>query len=228
MLENQPADSDGRRTLGRRFEATVADLTRRTGFWVALVALIAAWPVVWSLRTPLPAPLPTIATVPSFELVDDAGQPFGSRELGGRVWVASFMFTRCTTVCPIITGRMQQLQRRLRQLEPELHLVSFSVDPEYDTPERLRDYARQHHASPRLWSFLTGPRAIIRGVVVDGLRAAMGEEVAPDGGSAGPFHDAHLVLVDRAGRVRGYYDSSDTEAMERVVRDAALLVNRGS
>jgi protein SCO1/2 len=215
---------------GQRLAAGIQDaaarLTGRPLFWIALVAAMASWPIAWSLRTPLPPPLPVLAEIPRFELVDQEGRPFGSRELEGRVWVASFIFTRCTTICPAITAQMARIQGRTRELAPAFHLVSFSVDPGYDTPERLAIYARAHRASPRLWSFLTGPEEAVKGAVVQGLRVSMGRDAA-DTGPGGIFHGSHLVLVDGRGRIRGFYDSEEEKVVDRVVRDAGLLVNRG-
>jgi protein SCO1/2 len=213
--------------LGDRFQEVVARLVARPLFWLALLALPAAWPVIWSLRTPVPPALPVLATLPEFRLTDQAGRPFGSRELEGRTWVASFIFTRCTTICPGITARMTRIQDRTRNLGSAFHLVSFSVDPEFDTPERLAAYARAHRASPRLWSFLTGPEAEVKEAVVQGLKIAVGREQSDDGRFEGIFHGSHLVLIDQRGRVRGYYDSDDPGVVDRVVRDAGLLANRG-
>jgi protein SCO1/2 len=213
--------------LGDRFQEVVSRLVARPVFWLALLALPAAWPVIWSLETPVPPGLPVLATLPAFRLVDQAGRPFGSKELEGRAWVASFIFTRCATICPSITAKMTRIQDRTRNLGSEFHLVSFSVDPEFDTPERLEAYARAHHASPRLWSFLTGPEAEVKEAVVSGLKIAVGREKSDDGRFDGIFHGSHLVLVDQRGRIRGYYDSEDRDVVERVVRDAGLLANRG-
>jgi protein SCO1/2 len=183
--------------------------------------------VIWSLKTPVPPKLPVLASIPSFRLTDQSGRPFGTIELEGKAWVASFIFTRCATICPAITARMARIQDRTRNLGASFHLVSFSVDPEYDTPERLQAYARAHRASPRLWSFLTGPEAQVKEAVVEGLKVSMGREKGDDGRLEGIFHGSHFVLVDQRGRVRGYYDSEDADAVDRVVRDAGLLANRG-
>jgi protein SCO1/2 len=214
--------------LAAGFEGAVARLVGRPLFWILLVAAVASWPIASSLRTRLPPPLPVLAELPRFELQDQEGRPFGTRELEGRVWVASFIFTRCPTICPAITAQMARIQGRTRQLDPEFHLVSFSVDPAYDTPPRLAAYARAYHASSRSWSFLTGPEEAVRDAVVTGLKTSMGREPGADGRPGQIFHGSHLVLVDRRGRVRGYYDSGDEQVVDRVVRDAGLLVNRGS
>ncbi len=196
-------------------------------FWIALIAAIFSWPIVWSLRTPVPPPLPVLATLPRFELRDEGGRPFGTKDLEGRVWVASFIFTRCATICPNITAKMVKIQGRTKQLESSFHLVSFSVDPEYDTPQRLAAYARLYRASPRMWTFLTGPDDAVKDTVVNGLKIAVGKEKSDDGRFEGIFHGSHLVLVDGKGRVRRYYDSEDEKVVEKVVRDVGLLVNRG-
>ncbi len=207
--------------LTMRLGALTSRLVGRPASWLALVLAIASWPVIWAIRTPLPPPLPVIAAVPRFELLDQAGRRFGSDELQGRVWLASFIFTRCDTVCPAITARMARIQGRTRNLAPAFHLVSFSVDPGYDTPGRMSSYARLHRASPRMWSFLTGRVEDVRAAVESGLKIAM------DPGAGDVSHGTHLVLVDGSGRVRRYYDPEAQDLVDRVVHDVGLLVNRG-
>ena len=194
--------------------------------WALLVAFIAAWPIVWALRTPVPPRLKVLGTLPPFELTAQDGSPFGSKDLAGRVWVASFIFTRCDTVCPAITRQMARIQGRTRNLEPAFHLVSISVDPEFDDPARLAAYARAYRASPRMWTFLTGSVETVLHTVVRSLRVGMGVD-AKRSEEQDISHGTHLVLVDGEGRIRGYYDSGGADVVERVVRDAALLVNRG-
>jgi protein SCO1/2 len=207
------------------FQEAVSRLVARPLFWVVAVALMAVAPIASSLRLRPPPPLPVLATLPPFELVDQDGRRFGSQELEGRVWVASFIFTRCATICPAITARMARIQDRTRELATAFHLVSFSVDPGYDTPARLAEYARVHRASPRRWSFLTGPEEAVKRAVASGLKVSMGGGAGGD--PAEIFHDSHLVLVDGRGRIRAYYDSDEAKAVDQVVRDAGLLVNRG-
>jgi len=209
-----------------RLQGAVSAAVGRPLTWILVVALIAAWPIAWALRTPLPPRLPVLGAVPPFELTAQDGGAFGSKDLAGRVWVASVIFTRCETGCPAITRQMARIQGRTRNLEPAFHLVSISVDPEFDDPARLATYARAHRASPRMWTFLTGPVEAVRDTVLRGLRVSMGEDAKrPE--EQDISHGTHLVLVDGEGRIRGYYDSDRADVVERVVRDAALLVNRG-
>ncbi len=210
---------------GARIDRVARAATGRPLLWVAVIAALAAWPAVWALRTPVPPPPPVLGTLPGFELTDQEARPFGSRDLAGRVWIASFIFTRCETVCPAVTRQMARVQARTRNLEPALHLVSFSVDPAYDTPARLAAYARLYRASPRMWTFLTGPADAVQETVERGLRVSMGR-VEGDPSPAAISHGTHLVLVDGQARIRGYYDPDAEDAVERLVRDAALLVNR--
>ncbi len=213
-------------SIPERVHEAISRLVGKPLFWLAVVLAVGSWPLVWSLRSPLPPPLPVLASLPPFELTDQQGKPYGSKDLEGRVWVASFIFTRCVTVCPAITAQMARIQARTSQLMPAFRLVSISVDPDYDTPERLHAYARAHRATPRAWTFLTGPAGKVKDTVVNGLKVAMGTEKGEDGAEE-IFHGSHLVLVDQRGRVRAYYDSGEEKVVDRVVRDAALLVNRG-
>jgi protein SCO1/2 len=209
-----------------RLDSAARSATGRPLLWAALVALLFAWPVVWALRAPVPRAPPVLGAAPAFELTDQDGRSFGSRELAGRTWIASFVFTRCPTVCPRVTAQMARIQTRTRNLEPELHLVSFSVDPEYDTPARLAEYARAHRASPRMWTFLTGPAGAVQETVEKGFRVGIGRD-AGDPSPSSISHGTHLVLVDATGRIRGYYDPESADAVDRLVRDAATLVNGG-
>src|SRR3989441_8540501 len=92
-------------------------------------------------------------TVPGFQLTNQNGQPFGSAQLSGKIWIADFIYTTCPGPCPMISSRMSELQKPLEKTD--VHLVSFSVDPEKDTPEVLRGYAEMLRAEPKRWDFLT-------------------------------------------------------------------------
>jgi protein SCO1/2 len=196
--------------------------------WLSIVALGVAVPVVTRIRNPAPPPLPVLGDLPAFALTDQDGHPFGKADLLGKVWMAGFIFTRCPTICPAITATMSRVQHRARGIENEFRLVSFSVDPEYDTPAVLTAYAAQHRASPRMWRFVTGPLGQVRQTIVDGLKIAMGDE-QPQGEQdfASIMHGTHFVLVDQRGRIRGYYNSTDADVVDRVLGDATMLINRG-
>jgi protein SCO1/2 len=197
--------------------------------WVALVLMGFLVPIATRVLRPAPRPLPVLASLPAFVLTDQEGKAFGSKDLQGQVWVAGFIFTRCPTICPAITATMGRIQHRARGIAQGFRLVSFSVDPQYDTPARLAAYAAQHKVSPRLWHFVTGTGEAVKQTVVDGLKIAMGDAPAGSGDQdfASIMHGTHFVLVDQHGQIRGYYDSSAPDVVDRVLADAAMLINRG-
>src|SRR5213595_3659993 len=111
--------------------------------------------------------------VPSFQLVNQNGQPFGSAQLAGKIWIADFIYTTCPGPCPMISSRMSELQKPLEKTD--VHLVSFTVDPEKDTPEVLRGYAEKLRAEPKRWDFLTGAKSAIYDLSHKGFRLAVSD-----------------------------------------------------
>ena len=161
--------------------------------------------------------LPVLGTVPDFALTDQTASPFGSARLDSGLWVANFIFTRCAATCPVQTSTMVELQERLRakQLLPEITLVSFSVDPGFDTPEVLREYGEEYGADPDRWRFLTGGREEIWDLSKTGFKLAVGES-PPESQSQPLFHSPRMVLVDRQRRIRGYYDGISAGGLDEI------------
>ncbi|HXN30726.1 MAG TPA: SCO family protein [Polyangiaceae bacterium] len=167
-------------------------------------------------------PLPVLGHVPTFRLVDERGAPFTTESMLGHVSVVDFVFTRCTSSCPRLTARMAELQQRLGRSEPDIRLVSFSVDPENDTPAVLADYAAKVGAQAGRWTFVTGTvddieRAVVLGFKVSAARIAKG---AAD---YDVVHGEWLVLVDRAGDLRGYYPVGEERELQALVDDVARI-----
>src|SRR5437588_10065635 len=158
-------------------------------------------------------------TVPEFVLVNQDGQNFGSAQLRGKIWIADFIYTTCPGPCPMISSRMSELQKPLQKTD--VHLVSFSVDPEKDTPEVLRGYADKLQAEPGRWDFLTGAKPAIYKLSHDGFKLAVS-----DGSDAQgiPVHSTRIVLVDRHGQIRGYYDATEPEAITKLLADTNPLL----
>jgi protein SCO1/2 len=168
-----------------------------------------------------------LGKVPDFVLKDQYGKDFSPKNLEGQIWVANFIFTRCPTICPVFTSKMAQLQHRGRGLGQYFRLVSFTVDPEHDTPSTLLAYAQRHRASPRMWSFVSGPRDELKKVIVDGMKVHMEQGTDPDDlMSIG--HGSRFVLVDAKMQVRGYYEFNEPDAVDTLLRDAGLLATRGN
>jgi protein SCO1 len=158
-------------------------------------------------------------TVPIFQLTNQNGQPFGSTQLRGKIWIADLIYTTCPGPCPMISSRMSELQKPLEKTD--VHLVSFTVDPAKDTPEVLRGYAEKLHAQPGRWDFLTGPQPIIYELSRDGFKLA----VSNGGDNAGvPVHSTRMILVDRHGDIRGYYDAADADAITKLIADTTHLL----
>jgi cytochrome oxidase Cu insertion factor (SCO1/SenC/PrrC family) len=159
--------------------------------------------------------LPIYSQVPAFRLISQDGQTFDSHQLNGHVWVANVMFTQYQDVCPLRSTLLHMLQSSTADL-PQLKLVSISVDPLHDTPEVLAGYGRTVGADRERWVFLTGhPPAIdhvSRSFNLGGVDSAL-------------RHNTHLVLVDHASRIRGYYSPSSGDPIPQLVADARRLLS---
>jgi len=160
-------------------------------------------------------------TLPSFAFINQDGQPFGTAQLAGKIWIANFIFTTCPGPCPIITTRMGELQRPLEKTD--VHLVSFTVDPEKDTPEVLLAYAEKIHAQPARWDFLTGPKPEIYALMRDGFKLAVSDGSENGEESGMPVHATRVALIDRHGTIRGYYDALAPDAVTKLLADANHL-----
>ncbi len=168
-------------------------------------------------------PLPSLFPVPAFELTDQDGQPFGSEQLRGRVWIASFLFTSCSQVCPLLTSQLANVRSRLASRGDRFHVVSITVDPEVDTPERLRTFAAGYGGTSQ-WTLLTGSPEDVRAATSRAFyqpEATRRElEVAP---GYDVLHGTGVLLIDRDGRCRGLYPT-DGPGIERLVHDVERLL----
>ena len=173
-----------------------------------------------STRPPAqPSNLEKIAKVPGFQLTDQTGKSIALEDLKGKIWAANFIFTRCKGPCPITVLRMQELNTKLKKARGNVELVTFTVDPEYDTPEILKAFSEPLGADPASWKFLTGTPDAIQKIVVTGLLQPIAKE--PDGT---PAHSTRIVLVDREGWLRGYQDGLDPEAVQKLMVDIGELL----
>jgi protein SCO1/2 len=166
-------------------------------------------------------PLPVLAQVPAFELVEAAGTPFGSADLAGHPYVADLIFTHCAAICPRMTAEMGRLERETRSLE-DLRFVSVSVDPERDSPEVLSSYAARVGANRKRWVFLTGEKTEILRLASEGYLLPV-LEGKPELDEDAIIHSQYFVLVDGVARIRGVYDIRDSEAMLRLRGDLRRL-----
>lgn len=169
--------------------------------------------------------LPELGAVPRFAMTDQGGTSFTNDTLRGNVWAAAFIFTRCPSACPRVTKAMRGVQLDAKSRGVQLRLVSFSVDPDNDTPEVLRRYAKEYGADTSTWSFVTGDAATIRRTAEQGFKIAAEGTADPSKADFGIMHGTQLVLVDRAQNIRGYYATNDDLALRRIVDDAARLIS---
>lgn len=174
--------------------------------------------------TSAPPPLEVYGEMPNFSLIDQTGAAVSADDLRGHVIIASFLFTRCPTVCPLMAMKMRRIQDRTRDAGAQLKLLSFSVDPEHDTPAILADYAEGYGADPERWRFLTGPLAEIERVSIEGFMLGLERLGTPPGGVPDIAHAERFVLIDPALRIRGYYDAGDAIRIERMLRDVRALI----
>jgi protein SCO1/2 len=164
-------------------------------------------------------PLPILAELPDFSFQDQRGYPIGKKDLEGKVWVANFIYTGCGEVCPMLTQKMKELQGAFGNFSKneELRFVSFTVDPENDTPQRLAHYAEAFGADGKKWHFLTGPMEEIEKTIVEGFRVSARKLSAFE-----IVHGDRFVLVDRQGRIRGYYEA-DKKGLHQLSRGILQL-----
>jgi protein SCO1 len=162
--------------------------------------------------------------VPEFSLVERSGKTVTLTNLRGTIWVADFIYTTCTDTCPLQTVEMQKLQAAWSD-KPGLKLVSFSVDPEKDTAEVLSRYADRYQADSQRWLFLTGAREEITRLVQGGFKLSAVPVVNAESADSIIMHSPRFVLVDRQAQIRGYYDSRDQQALERLKKDVAILID---
>jgi protein SCO1 len=183
--------------------------------WSVLIAAMVGM-VLGKLLMPRPSNAPAVLYPGAeFTLTDQDNKPFSSKDLRGRPYVAAFIFTTCGDVCPRMTARMVELQPKL---PPAVQLVSFSVNPEHDTPAVLKQYAKDWKADESRWHFLTGPTDRI-------YDAAAGMKIAakPAEGTNPIIHSERLILVDADGNVRGTYLSTDDESVKKLLADAQAV-----
>lgn len=181
--------------------------------------------------------------VPDFTLVERSGRPVRRTDLLGAVWVANFIYTRCTETCPLQTAELARLQTEFP--EADFRLVSITVDPEHDTPAALAGYAGRYGADPRRWLFLTGDKGAIYRLASQGFRLGVIDPDDPPARTSGlrrlftpapawaahgskglVMHSPRLVLVDRQATIRAYHRPDDPQSLDRLRENLRTLLER--
>lgn len=154
---------------------------------------------------------------PAFSLIDQDSHPLALADLRGKPWIADLIFTGCANTCPILSQRMSRLQS---ELDGRIHFVSFDVDPDNDAPAKLRTYALSYQADFTRWHFLAAPSRSWVFQLARGLHV----QCPTNERDYVLLHSDSFFLIDKAGRVRGTYDSGQPASLARLRSDAAALL----
>jgi len=149
-------------------------------------------------------------TVGDFSFLERNGEQISQDNLKDKVWLASFVFTRCTGPCPQVCATLAQLQEKLKDV-PELRIVTFTVDPERDNPKELNLFAENFRADPKRWFFLTGKEEDLHQLIKEKFHLAVGHN-SPENSKPGNefIHSPRIVLIDKGGHIRGYFEGTPT------------------
>lgn len=174
--------------------------------------------LLWLSCTSVPE-LPKMFPVPAAQLTSSSGEPFGLDSLRGNVVVYDFIFTRCGGTCPVMSSSMKKLTRSIDPSLP-VRFVSITVDPEHDSPEVLKAFRARLGADDR-WIFLTGGTGQIVRLSTEGFKLAAANGSRPGGEAL--LHSAKLVLADKEGMIRGYYDGVSGQGVDKLMVDIKSL-----
>lgn len=159
--------------------------------------------------------------IPEFAFTNQEGKSVGRAEMEGKITIVDFFFTSCPSICPVMSKEMERVNDMFRD-EPNVQIMSISIDPEYDTPAILKEYAYEHNAIPGKWHFLSGPKD-------ETYRLARCGFVIPtiDGnGVPDDFvHTDKFILVDELGRIRGYYSGTNREDVDLLMLETKVLLH---
>ena len=200
---------------------------------VAALALSLAIVAVRRRAAPAAEPPPVLGRMEAFSLYDQRGKTVELGDFDGQIWVADFIFTACQAACPMLTSKMRALQKHVEERERgaghplPVRLVSFSVDPEVDTPDKLAAYATKWGADQGRWFFLTGPLTEVNRAVTRGLKIPF-EKGGADTSAFDVMHGEHFVIVDGQRRIRGYFETDPAGMADLKAAIEALLAERGS
>ncbi len=193
---------------------------------VGLMAVIAAGVrEIWiSSERQEVRPLPIYGQIPDFRLIERDGQPRTLADCQGEIWFAAFFFSSCPGPCPVLSSRLAELAQAVGRTKGRVRVVSITVDPAVDTPERLRAYAQKYGAGKNWW-FLTGPLPEIYRIAREGFKLAVEENPPETVAQNGKMlHSTKIAMVDGQGRVRGYYNGTDADLLARVLPDLGDLM----
>ena len=157
--------------------------------------------------------------IADFSLTNQNGETITQKDYEGKIYVADFFFTTCQTICPIMTKNMHEVQKQFIA-DNEVMLLSHSVTPDIDTVEQLQRYAKEKLVNPTKWNLVTGDKKQIYELARKSYLAVK------DDGNGGPFdmiHTENFMLIDKERQIRGFYDGTNLEEIERLLQDINVL-----
>ena len=157
--------------------------------------------------------------ISDFNLINQNGEAITKEDFEGKIYVADFFFTRCHTICPIMAVNMKDLQEEYKN-DPDLKFLSHSVTPVMDSVPVLRAYADKNEAIDGKWEITTGDKRHIYELARKSYFAVLDEG---DGGDQDFIHTEQFILVDQEGQIRGFYDGTEKEEMQRIIDDISIL-----
>jgi protein SCO1/2 len=160
-------------------------------------------------------------TIADFSLVNQNGDTITEQDYKDKIYIADFFFTTCLTICPIMTGNMEYLQQQIMD-DPQVLLLSHSVTPEIDSVPRLKEYALEKGVVDSKWNLVTGDKKQIYELA---RKSYLAVKTDGDGGPFDMIHTENFILVDQNKRIRGTYDGTKKEEMERLLADLKILKN---
>ncbi|MDB4787506.1 SCO family protein [Flavobacteriales bacterium] len=181
----------------------------------------------WAAAPPLPFLGPKLGeapfTVPKFSLTDQDSAEFSHRDLEGKVRLVDAFFTSCPTICPVISSQLARVHDQLwaAGLQDDVRIISHTVDPQNDTPERMKAYSERLGADAAVWKFLTGPEEDLYPLLQEGYLLTA---LASDTAAGGFFHSDQVVLVDSEGHLRGSYDGTRTSEVDQMLNDVMQVL----
>lgn len=163
-------------------------------------------------------------TIGSFTFTNQEEKTITQKEVEGKVYVVEYFFTTCGTICPVMNKQMQRVQKA-HSGKKDFKILSFTVNPEVDDVAQMKLYADTHHADNDQWWFLTGKKEKLYELARKSFFVLKPAEAQNLGDAGSDFiHTNNFVLVDRKMRIRGYYDGTNTQEVDKLIKDIDLLL----
>jgi len=160
-------------------------------------------------------------TIPFFYFRNQDSMIVKSTDMQGKIWVVDFFFTSCPTICPIMTKNLIKLNNATKDLEEEIQFISFTINPDYDTPAQLKRYMNHYGIKAKNWQFLTGDEEETHLLGIENFKIFAGRDDEAEGGYA---HSGAFTLVDKEGYVRGVYLGTEKKEVKQLEKDLRKLL----